>query len=143
MAEIFFGTASFAYEGWKGIVYHERYREATFKVDYCPVDRGRIDAVPIVEDEPVGRLGGDDRAELLDRPLRRGMLRDVPVEDPTRADLEDDEDIEDAEADGHRREEVTGDDRVRMIPHKRRPPLGPLPTAPGPQRPEIPSDRAR
>ena len=33
MAEILFGTASFAYEGWKGIVYHERYRESTFKVD--------------------------------------------------------------------------------------------------------------
>jgi uncharacterized protein YecE (DUF72 family) len=33
MAEILLGTASFAYEGWKGIVYHERYREATFKVD--------------------------------------------------------------------------------------------------------------
>ncbi|HEY1435422.1 MAG TPA: DUF72 domain-containing protein [Thermoanaerobaculia bacterium] len=33
MAEILFGTASFAYEGWKGLVYHERYREATFKVD--------------------------------------------------------------------------------------------------------------
>lgn len=33
MAEILFGTASFAYEGWKGIVYHDRYREATFKVE--------------------------------------------------------------------------------------------------------------
>jgi uncharacterized protein YecE (DUF72 family) len=33
MAEILFGTASFAYEGWKGLVYHERYREATFRVD--------------------------------------------------------------------------------------------------------------
>ncbi len=33
MAELYFGTASFAYEGWKGIVYHDRYREATFKVD--------------------------------------------------------------------------------------------------------------
>jgi len=33
VAEILFGTASFAYEGWKGIVYHERYRESTFRVD--------------------------------------------------------------------------------------------------------------
>lgn len=33
MPEILFGTASFAYEGWKGIVYHDRYREATFKVE--------------------------------------------------------------------------------------------------------------
>ena len=75
-------------------------------------------------------------AKLLDRPLRRGVLRHIPVENLTRADLEDDEDIEDAETDGHRREEVTGDDRVCMIPHKRRPPLGPLPAA---RRPTDPS----
>jgi hypothetical protein len=62
-----------------------------------PVHRGRKDAVSIVEDEPVGCLRGDDPAKLLDRPLRRRMLGDVPVEDPTRADLEDEEHIEDAE----------------------------------------------
>jgi hypothetical protein len=56
-----------------------------------PVDSGRKDAVPIVEDEPVGCLRGDDHAKLLDRPLRRRMLGDIPVEDPTRADLENDE----------------------------------------------------
>ncbi|HEY3204845.1 MAG TPA: DUF72 domain-containing protein [Thermoanaerobaculia bacterium] len=33
MAQILFGTASFAYEGWKGLVYHDRYREASFKVE--------------------------------------------------------------------------------------------------------------
>jgi hypothetical protein len=71
------------------------------------------------------------------------MLRHIPVENPICADLEDDEDIEDAEPDGHHREEVTGDDGVRMIPHKRRPPLGPLPTAAGPQGLEVPSDRVR
>jgi hypothetical protein len=71
------------------------------------------------------------------------MLGHVPVEDPPGADLEDDEDIEEAEANGHRREEVTDDDRMRMIPHKCRPPRGPLPAAPRPQGPEIPSDRAR
>lgn len=62
-----------------------------------PVDSCRKDAIPIVEDEPVGRLRGDDRAKLLDRPLRSGMLGDIPVEDPTRTDLEDDEHIQDAE----------------------------------------------
>jgi uncharacterized protein YecE (DUF72 family) len=33
VAEILFGTASFAYEGWKGLVYHDRYREASFRVE--------------------------------------------------------------------------------------------------------------
>ena len=98
---------------------------------------------PIVEDEPMGRFGGDDRPELLNCPRRRGMLRDVPVKDPTCADHGDDEHVENAEADGHRREEITGDDRVRMIAHKRRPPLRLRPTAPGPQGPKIATDRAR
>ena len=60
------------------------------------VDQRRINAIPIVEDEPVGRFRGDDRPELLHHPRRRGMLRDIPVQDPTCADLEDDEYIEDA-----------------------------------------------
>jgi hypothetical protein len=42
-----------------------------------PVDHGRKDAVPIVEDGPVGCLRGNDHAKLLDRPLRRGMLGDI------------------------------------------------------------------
>ena len=91
----------------------------------------------------MGRLRGDDRAKLLDRPLRRGMLGDIPVEDPTRTDLEDDEHIEDAEAGGHHREEVTGHDRVRMIPHKRRPALGSPPAVRRAQTPDIPTHRAR
>ena len=83
----------------------------------CPVDRCGKDGIPIVEDEPVRRLRSDDCAKLLNRPIRRGMLSHIPVEDATRADLEDDEDIEDAKANGHRREEVTGHDCMRMIPH--------------------------
>ena len=61
--------------------------------------------------------------KLLDRPGRRGMLRHVPVEDPTRTDFKDDKDIENATADSDGGEEVTGHDAMRMIPHKRRPPL--------------------
>ena len=45
----------------------------------------------LVQDELVRRLGGDERPKLLDCPLRRGMFRHIPMEDPTRADLEDDE----------------------------------------------------
>ena len=37
-------------------------------------------------------------AKLLDRPLRRGMLGDIPVEDPARADLKNNENREDAES---------------------------------------------
>ena len=71
------------------------------------------------------------------------MLGDIPVEIPTRADLEDDEHIEDAEAGRYHREEVTGHDRVRMIPHKRRPALGSPSTVPRTQTPDVPTHRAR
>ena len=33
MAEVLFGTASFAYEGWNGIVYHDRYPKSRFAVE--------------------------------------------------------------------------------------------------------------
>jgi uncharacterized protein YecE (DUF72 family) len=48
VAEILFGTASFAYEGWKGIVYHERYREATFRVE-CLREYARYEPFRTVE----------------------------------------------------------------------------------------------
>ena len=32
--------------------------------------RPRLDAISIVHDEPMGRLQGDDRAKLLDRPMQ-------------------------------------------------------------------------
>lgn len=48
MAEILFGTASFAYEGWKGIVYHDRYRESSFKVE-CLREYARYSPFKTVE----------------------------------------------------------------------------------------------
>src|SRR5262245_14684264 len=48
VADVFFGTASFAYEGWKGIVYHERYPEASFKVE-CLREYARFEPFRTVE----------------------------------------------------------------------------------------------
>ena len=59
------------------------------------------------------------------------MLRDSSVDDPTCADLEHDEDIAHAEADGHGREEVAGQDRVRMIPYNGRLAAGTATRRPG------------
>jgi len=86
-------------EGWQRGDAVDSKSGVTFGAGASPRNRcgdelgGGKDAVPIVEDEPVGCLRGDDHARLLDRPLRRGMLGDIPVEDTTRADLEDDEHI--------------------------------------------------
>jgi hypothetical protein len=65
----------------------------------------------------------DSGAELLNGPVRGRMRRHIPVKDPSRADLQHDEHTEELEAGGHRDEEVTGQDRMRVIPHERRPPL--------------------
>ena len=54
MAEILFGTASFAYEGWKGLVYHDRYRAATFKVAIWFENWGKIGDWYL---HPFGRYG--------------------------------------------------------------------------------------
>jgi uncharacterized protein YecE (DUF72 family) len=63
VAGVLFGTASFAYEGWKGLVYHERYREATFKVD-CLREYARHAPFKTVEfDFPFYRP--PDEAQLL------------------------------------------------------------------------------
>jgi hypothetical protein len=60
------------------------------------------------------------------------------MDNPSRADVEHDEYGDDMEAFGHRDEKVTGQDRVRMIPNKRRPALGPPSAAGRPHVPEIP-----
>ena len=51
------------------------------------------------------------------------MLGHIPMHDPSRADVEHDEDIEDAEVHRNRGEEVTGEDRVRVIPYEGGPTL--------------------
>jgi len=48
MPEVYFGTASFAYEGWKGIVYHDRYPASRFKVD-CLREYARYEPFRTVE----------------------------------------------------------------------------------------------
>jgi hypothetical protein len=42
-----------------------------------------LDAVSVMQDEPMGRLRGEHHAELLDDSLGGGMLGDIPVDDPT------------------------------------------------------------
>jgi uncharacterized protein YecE (DUF72 family) len=48
MPDLLFGTASFAYEGWKGIVYHDRYPASRFKVD-CLREYARFEPFRTVE----------------------------------------------------------------------------------------------
>jgi hypothetical protein len=49
------------------------------------IHRLREDAVPIVDDEAVGRIARPSFPELLQRPFRRGMAGDIVVENPPRS----------------------------------------------------------
>ena len=68
------------------------------------VDTRRIDRVAIVDDEPVWLVAGNDQSKLLRGPIRRGMCGHVPVHDSSRADFQDDEDVQHTErgSDGHK-----------------------------------------
>src|SRR5215471_16903291 len=58
------------------------------------VDIRREHAVAIVDDEAVRMVTRQRFPELLQRPFRRGMGRDVEVENPAGSDLQDDEDVQ-------------------------------------------------
>src|SRR5215831_7251991 len=58
------------------------------------VDICRGDAVAIVDDEAVRMIARQRFPEPLQRPFRRGMGRDVVVENLAGSDLHDDEDVE-------------------------------------------------
>ena len=58
----------------------------------CPVD-----PIPVMEHEPIGGVGREDDAELLDRPVRCRMLSHIPMDNSSHADFEHDEDIQDTE----------------------------------------------
>jgi uncharacterized protein YecE (DUF72 family) len=73
MGEIRFGTASFAYEGWKGIVYHERYRVSDFKVE-CLREYARYEPFRTVEfDFPFYRPPTDAQLTRYARALPPGF----------------------------------------------------------------------
>ena len=49
-------------------------------------------------EKSLGLIAGHDGAELLDGPRGRGVLSHVPMHDPTRADIQDHEDVQRSES---------------------------------------------
>ena len=87
------------------------------------VNRLREDAVPIMEDEAVGMAARERFPELLQCPFRRGMRRDVMVEDLAGSDLYDDEDVEGTECSGDHHEEVAGHHDLGVVADEGQPTL--------------------
>ena len=76
-----------------------------------------------MDQEAIRGLACDRGTTLLDRPVRRRMLAHIPMDDPARADVEDDEHIEDPKAGRDGDEEITREDRVRVIAYEGGPAL--------------------
>src|SRR5260370_30630377 len=83
----------------------------------------RINTVSVVKDESIRLLTRDDFAKLLERPGCRWVSGDIELSNLARSYLQDDEDIEDSEANGHDDEEITGQYCLGLGSHKRHPPL--------------------
>jgi hypothetical protein len=63
----------------------------------------------------VRSLAGHTRSDLLHGPFGCRMFRDVPVHDTACADIEDDEDVDEAEGRGDHDEEIADKHFVRVI----------------------------
>jgi hypothetical protein len=63
-------------------------------------------------------------AELLNGPLRRGVVGEIPMHDAACADVEDDKDVPPLKGSRDRDEEVTGENGAGMIAQERGPCLG-------------------
>jgi hypothetical protein len=57
-------------------------------------------------------------------PRGRGVLCHIPMHNPTRADIQDNEGVQSTECCGDRHEEVTRERGVGVVAHKSAPPLG-------------------
>jgi len=88
------------------------------------VELCREDAIPVMEEETVAMVRRDRFAQLLQRPDRRGVRRDIDVEDAPRGVFHHDKHVEQAKGRRDHYTEVTGHDRPRMIAHKGAPALG-------------------
>src|SRR4029453_4751932 len=82
-----------------------------------------VDAVAIVNHEPVALFSRDALSELLERPFRRRMKRYIAMPDPPGPDLHDNEYKDESECRRHDHEEVCGNICFGMIAHKSHPPL--------------------
>src|SRR5215469_14967894 len=87
---------------------HWRAQNPYAQIPKTLVDLRSEDTVPIVDDEAIGVIARQRFPELLQRPFRRGMVRDIVVDNPPRFYLHDDEDVEDTECGGDHHEEVAG-----------------------------------
>src|SRR5215831_10819547 len=80
-------------------------------------------AIAIMNEEAVGMTARQRFPELLERPFRRRMGRNVLVDDPAGSNLYDDEDVESTERGRDHHEEVAGHHGLGMVTEEGQPAL--------------------
>ena len=76
-----------------------------------------------MNDETIPVLSRDALPELLQRPFCRRVRCDIALNNPTRPDFDNYEDVKDAKSRRHHYEEIAGHDRLRMVAHESQPSL--------------------
>src|SRR6516165_10174285 len=102
---------------------HRRAQNPYTQICKTLVDIRREDAVAIVDDEAVRMIARQGFPELLQRPFRRGMGRDVVVENLAGSDLHDNEDVEGTEGGGDHHEEITSHNYLGVVVDEGQPAL--------------------
>src|SRR5215468_11055188 len=93
--------------------------------------------------EPVSFIAGNAFPELLQCPIGRRVARDIEMNEPSRMDFHDEEDIDRLECRPHHNEEITRNDGSCVIAHEGHPPLLRVCRTPGPLRHVTPNSAWR
>ena len=87
------------------------------------VNSAREHGIAIVHDKPVRFFACQHASELQRGPLRGRMFRDIPMQNPTSADVQHQEHVHDPERGRHHHEEIARQCLAGVVPHKRAPRL--------------------
>ena len=103
---------------------HWRLEHPQSQVADAPVELLGENAVAVMEQKAVLMVSRDRFTELLQRPGGGGVRRDIGMQHATGRLFHQHKHVEQAKSRGDHDAEVTGDDRLGMVPDKRPPALG-------------------
>jgi hypothetical protein len=103
---------------------HAGFEDPQPQVAYTPVELLGEDRIAVMHEEPVRVIRWDHLAQLLERPLSRGMRGRIGMQNPTSLVFHDHKDVEKPKGRRHHQAEIAGDDCLSMIADKRPPALG-------------------
>ena len=102
---------------------HRGFEHSQTQMAYTLVERSGKDAVPIVDQEAIRVVRRYRFAQLLKRPMRRGICSCIDMQDPAGRVFHHDKHVKQAKDGCDHDTEITCNDRPGMVAHKRDPTL--------------------